>query len=435
MTGYTEQEVLTIHRQDYASGPVVLPGSKSIANRAILLASLSGGETLIKNVPLADDVQVLLRALPSLGVGVTQTPEGVSIQGSGGAYGVNEASLNLENAGTALRPMVALLSASSGSFVVDGNEQMRKRPIHDLVESLRNIGIEAETAHGYPPVRIRSSGLPGGTLRLSGKVSSQFVSALLLAAPLAKAECVIELSDEPVSKPYIDLTVHMMSLFGVELEREGYRSFRVTPQSYVSPGIFTVEGDATAATYFFAAAALPGSGPVHVHGISFSSTQGDIRFLDVLKEMGADVGLADEFVTVVGPALTGMKRLRAVDIDMGDMPDAAMTLAVLALYCDGETHIRNIANLRVKESERIQGLRTELEKLGATVREEHDALHITPPERLREATIETYHDHRMAMAFSLAAFGTDVHIVNPGCVKKTFPTFFESFLALLKMRH
>lgn len=432
--GFIDQELLLIQKKDLASGPVELPGSKSLANRALLLASLAKGKTLIKNIPSSDDVAVLLRTLPSLGVEVSGNGSEATIHGVGGIYPVSTANLNLENAGTALRPLVSILAASSGSFTIDGNEQMRKRPIGDLVAALQKLGVRIESNDGFPPVTIEADGLEGGEVSLSGAVSSQFISSLLLAAPLARNEITLTLADSPVSKPYIDMTVHCMLEFGVDVKREEYRKFHVPVKSYRSPGVYTIEPDATAASYFLAAGALPGCGPVRIKDLSFASIQGDLCFLDILKKMGAEIGYADNMIVIMGPSPSKQPKLHAVDVDMNNMPDVAMTLAVLALFCDGESHIRNIANLRVKESERIRGLKTELEKLGAKVREEHDALHITPPEKFQNARIETYDDHRMAMAFSLAAFGADVEIMNPACVTKTFPNFFETFLPLLKKK-
>lgn len=430
-------------------GSVALPGSKSIANRALLLAALADGRTRLLNVPDADDVELLVRALPTLGPRVevrdargADAGEGfpgrvVEIEGAGGPLPVDRAELFLGNAGTALRPLTAILSASTGSFRIDGDEQMRRRPIGDLIAGLAEAGVEisgtrapGEATANYPPLSLEARGLDAGVVRLSGRVSSQYISALLLAAPLARAagqaqEFVVEVADEPVSKPYIDLTLAMMEQFGVSVGREGYRLFRVAVgQRYRSPGTYPIEGDASAATYFLAAGMLPGSGPVRVTGLGKPSLQGDVGFADLLAELGAQIAFGPDWIE----SRDGGRPGQAPDLDMNAMPDAAMTLAVLALFLKGTTHIRNIANLRVKESERIAGLRRELEKLGARVEEEHDALHITPPAGgLRPARIATYHDHRMAMAFSLASFGVALEIENPACVSKTYPDYFIDF--------
>lgn len=314
---------------------------------------------------------------------------------------------------------------------------MRRRPIRDLTEGLAKLGVDIDCApNGGPPVHIKARGLHGGRVELSGRVSSQYISAILMAAPLAAHEdIVLELPEEPVSKPYIDLTIDMMQEFGITVERDGYVRYRVPRGVYrlreaAEAQLYAVEGDASAATYFLAAGALPGCGPVVVRGVDRRSRQGDVAFADLLKDMGADIRYGEGWIEARGPA-AGTK-LTAIDRDMNDMPDAAMTLAVLAMFADGESHIRNIANLRVKESERIRGLRLELEKLGASVLEEEDALHVTPPTQFRPARIETYHDHRMAMAFAVAAFGTELQIVNPGCVSKTYARFFDDFVPLAK---
>lgn len=424
---------LHLKRARTIKGSVRLPGSKSIANRSIIMAALSSGITRIYNLPPSDDIAVMLGAMPALGVKVEKGEGRHIFHGVGGPFPINRVELNLENAGTALRPMTAVLAACNGEFVVDGNEQMRRRPIRDLVEGIRGLGVDIQVGDtGCPPVTIRTTGIRGGVTRVSGKVSSQFLTALLLAAPLAREEdVIIEIEGDLVSKPYVDITLGMMMDFGVTVENNNYKSFRVPHNTgYQSPMDYRVEGDASSATYFLGAAALPGSGPVMVRGLGERSIQGDIRFIDLLKKMGAKVEFSENSITVEG--VEPGRKLRALDVDMNVMPDAAMTLAVLALFADGETHIRNIENLRVKESERIRGLKNELEKLGASVIEESDALHITPPVELKPAVIETYKDHRMAMAFSLASFGTELDILDPGCVSKTYPGYFDDFLPLLE---
>lgn len=461
VTTNTTSDSLKIPHLKSITGEVRLPGSKSIANRALLLAALADGQTRISNLPIADDVQILIQTLPALGVPIralagpglsaseanaaaaaqdapSQQSDGaiteLEVTGAGGPFRISRGEINVENAGTAFRPLTAVLAAGTGEFVIDGNAQMRERPIRDLVDGLRELGIDIECEpNGCPPVRLRARGIAGGTVRMSGTVSSQYISAVLMASPFARdRDLAIELPAEPVSKPYIDLTIDMMADFGVIVGRDGYRLFRTAAgQNYRTPGVYPIEGDASAATYFLGAGALPGCGPVRVHGLSRNSRQGDVGFAELLREMGADISYGDDWIEVRGAAGRPGGRLKALDRDMNDMPDAAMTVAVLALFADGESHIRNIANLRVKESERIRGLRTELEKLGAVVREEHDALHITPPDAgLRSARIETYKDHRMAMAFSLAAFGAPLEILDPGCVAKTYTRYFEDFLPL-----
>ncbi|MCB1317695.1 MAG: 3-phosphoshikimate 1-carboxyvinyltransferase, partial [Leptospiraceae bacterium] len=330
-----------------------------------------------------------------------------------------------------LRPLCAVLAAGHGTYTIDGNEQMRKRPIGDLVRALRQLGVQIECRNSnYPPVTIHADGVAGGNATISGSVSSQFVSALLMMAPLIEPgnRLTIELKNDPVSKPYIDLTLFLMKDFGVDVERDGFIRFIIDSGQYDNPGSYYIEGDATAATYFLAAGALPGCGPVRVEGLGADSIQGDVEFTELLMDMGAVITLGPDWIESRGPAAG--EKLKALNVDMNAMPDAAMTLAVMALFCDGKTSIRNIANLRVKESERIRGLKTELEKFGARVKEEKDALHITPPAKLKSAAVDTYQDHRMAMAFALAAYGADIQIKNPSCISKTYPQFFRDFLPL-----
>ncbi|MCE9600161.1 MAG: 3-phosphoshikimate 1-carboxyvinyltransferase [Spirochaetia bacterium] len=421
---------LTLKRTEKFQGSVALPGSKSIANRALLLAAVCGGKTEITGLPDAEDVEVLLRNLPTLGIRTEISENLVLVHGCNGPFPVEFASLRLENAGTALRPLVALLCAGHGNFTIDGNDQMRNRPIGDLVRGLARLGINITAIEKtvlnktdlYPPVKIQSTGFPGGETVLSGAVSSQFISAFLLAAPFARKPVRLVIAEEPVSKPYIDLTIHMMQEFSVRISRRGYAEFEIEPQQYKTPGVYRVEADATAATYFMSLGAL--AGPVTISSLGRDSAQGDVKYANLLRQMGANVEHSGDRITVRRGTLNG------IDIDMNDMPDAAMTLAVLALFAKGTTTIRNIANLRVKESERIRGLATELTKLGAEVEEGEDSLTVHPPAQLKPARIETYKDHRMAMAFSLASFGTDVTILDPDCVRKTYTHYFRDYFAV-----
>jgi 3-phosphoshikimate 1-carboxyvinyltransferase len=417
---------LEIPRMGIFSGSVQLPGSKSIGNRALLLAALAKGETLLQNVPDADDVVVLLRQLPFLGVNCTrsesETANSYRIVGTGGPFPIREGLFHVENAGTALRPLVAILSAGQGSFTIDGNEQMRRRPVADLVSAIRSAGVTiACSAEGTPPVTMRTDGWKSTSFSISGKTSSQFISALLLAAPLSGRRVTIQLPGEPVSRPYIDLTLRMMEQFGVRTERDGYQRFIVPEnQSYESPGTYYIEGDATAATYFMTAGML--SGPVRIYGLDESSIQGDIRYIDIVRAQGGTVRTGRNWIETQHQGF-----VRGICADMNDMPDAAMTLAVTGLFADHPVEIRNVANLRVKESERIRGLRNELEKFGAAVDEFPDGLRVHPPQIVHRAEVETYRDHRMAMAFSLAAILTDLVILDPDCVNKTYPRYFEDF--------
>ena len=419
-------------------GSVMLPGSKSIANRVLLCAALSKGKSQILNLPPAEDVEVLIRALKKLGIRMKETPypggRGLEIEGNGGSFSPKSKTLYLGNAGTAIRPLTAILCAASlppgTKFFLKGDQQMNRRPIGDLVEALLALGADLHCSpHGTPPVEIHSSGLKGVEVELRAENSSQFISSLLLAAPLSKRPLTIHLKGKVTSRPYITLTLNILKKFGISIEERGARSFFApAPQTYIPPKEpFSIEGDATAATYFLAAGALPNCGPVRVHGLGMGSLQGDLKFTELLKQMGARIELEQNSIEVRGPKKTSLK---ALDLDMNDMPDAAMSLAVLSLFCEGSAHIRGIANLRLKESERIAGLKRELEKLGAKVEEGPESLHIEGPAKISPALIESYQDHRMAMAFAIAAYGAHITIKNPACVAKTYRGFFSDFSRL-----
>jgi 3-phosphoshikimate 1-carboxyvinyltransferase len=420
---------------DHLSGTIVIPGSKSISNRALLLAALADGTTELVNLLRSEDTGHMLDALRTLGVALTEADGVVRVTGRDGPL-VSEPGhweLYLGLAGTALRPLTAALTLGAGSFLVDGSARMRERPIGDLVDALLPLGarIRYLGTTGYPPLEVTGTGLDGGTTRMRGDVSSQFLTSLLLAAPLARGPVTVEVLGEQVSKPYLDITLHMMRQFGATVEADDYRRFAVQPGHYRSPGRYLVEGDASSASYFLAAGAIRGAG-VEVRGIAADSVQGDVRFIEVLAAMGAEVSRTAESVTVAPPA---SGRLTAVDLDLNHIPDAAMTIAVLALFADGTTTIRNIANWRVKETDRLAAMAAELVKIGATVEEGPDFLRVTPPEQWREASIATYGDHRMAMCFSLVALGgVPVTIEDPECVAKTFPDYFDRFLELARFR-
>ena len=419
-------EQLTLAPIARVGGTVQLPGSKSLSNRLLLLAALAAGTTEVRNLLDSDDTRYMAAALETLGVSLEFSDNRTEclVAGQGGPFGVAAADLFLGNAGTALRPLGAALCLGQGVYTLTGEPRMLERPIAHLVEALRALGadIRYQQAEGYPPLTIRAKGLRGGRVAVKGNVSSQYLTALLLAAPLAAGELRIAIEGELVSKPYIDMTIDVMGRFGVAVEREGYRQFRVAGgQSYQSPGRVLVEGDASAATYFLAAAAISG-GPVRVNGVGADSVQGDIRFAEVLERMGAEVKRGPDWIE----AARG--ELRGLDLDLNHIPDAAMTVAVTALFAEGKTIIRNIGNWRVKETDRLAAMAAELRKVGAAVVEGADYLEITPPQRLQPAVIETYNDHRMAMSFSLAALGNaEITILNPGCVAKTFPEYFDIF--------
>ncbi|XBI76107.1 hypothetical protein VPH35_069380 [Triticum aestivum] len=430
------------------SGAVQLPGSKSLSNRILLLSALSEGTTVVDNLLNSEDVHYMLEALEALGLSVEadKVAKRAVVVGCGGRFPVEkdakeEVKLFLGNAGTAMRPLTAAVVAAGGNatYVLDGVPRMRERPIGDLVVGLQQLGADADCFLGTncPPVRINGKGgLPGGKVKLSGSISSQYLSSLLMAAPLALEDVEIEIIDKLISVPYVEMTLKLMERFGVTAAHsDSWDRFYIKGgQKYKSPGNAYVEGDASSASYFLAGAAITG-GTVTVEGCGTTSLQGDVKFAEVLEMMGAKVTWTDTSVTVTGPPRQpfGRKHLKAVDVNMNKMPDVAMTLAVVALFADGPTAIRDVASWRVKETERMVAIRTELTKLGATVEEGPDYCIITPPEKLNVTAIDTYDDHRMAMAFSLAACAeVPVTIRDPGCTRKTFPNYFDVLSTFVK---
>lgn len=418
-----------------ARGTVHLPGSKSISNRTLLLAALAEGETDIRDLLASDDVERMLEALTALGIVWTREAgtDHYRVIGAGGPFPVKEGDLFLGNAGTAFRPLTAALALSGGSYRLSGVPRMHERPIGDLVEGLRQLGARVEFLgqEGYPPLQIHPSTItPGGVVRVRGDVSSQFLTALLMALPLAGVETTVEVVGELISKPYIGITLELMARFGVVVTRNGWSRFTVPGGvRYRSPGTIFVEGDASSASYFLAAGAI-GGGPVRVEGVGRASIQGDVRFAEALAQLGARIEMGDNWIEASAPiAPPASGRLKAFDLDLNHIPDAAMTLAVAALFADGPCRLSNIASWRVKETDRISAMATELRKVGATVEEGADFLVVTPPAGglISHAGIDTYDDHRMAMCFSLVALGgVGVRIHDPKCVNKTFPGYFES---------
>jgi 3-phosphoshikimate 1-carboxyvinyltransferase len=415
-------EVLELKAARRARGDVRLPGSKSISNRVLLLAALAAGETTVRGLLDAEDTRVMREALERLGVPITERAEALTIHGAGGVFREKKADLFLGNAGTALRPLTAALALSEGEYFVSGVPRMHERPIGDLVDALRAIGarIDYRGKPGFPPVAIHPAKVRAAApVPVRGDVSSQFLSALLMALPLTARDASIEVRGELISKPYVEITLNVMRRFGVDVQREGWARFALPAAKYSSPGGIYVEGDASSASYFLAAGALAG-GPVRVDGVGRESIQGDVRFVEVLEAMGAKVRMGDGWIECAGRG-----KLRAIDLDLNHIPDAAMTAAVLALYADGPSRLRNIASWRVKETDRIAAMATELRKLGAQVEEGSDSLRITPGALKPGVGIDTYDDHRMAMSFALVAFGgVPVRINNPQCVAKTFPDYF-----------
>ncbi|MEO8354625.1 MAG: 3-phosphoshikimate 1-carboxyvinyltransferase [Chloroflexota bacterium] len=404
------------------SASVRVPGSKSLTNRALLIAALASGITRLTNALFSDDSRYLATALRTLGfdVQLDETNREMTITGLGGKIPAKQAELFIGNAGTAARFLSAFLTLGSGEYILDGEPRMRERPIRDLVDALTQLGTKLETMNGYPPVKISACGLPGGKTRIAGNISSQFLSALLMAAPYARSPIEVELVTDLNSKPYVDMTIAIMKDFGVEIKRQGYSYFTITPASYLPATRYQIESDASAASYFFAAPAICG-GTVRVENISRTSRQGDIAFLDVLKQMGCKVMEAKTFIEV-----TGTSSLQGVDVDMLDIPDTAQTLAVIAPFASSPTRIRGIASARVKETDRVHATCTELARLGVRVEEHEDGMTIHPVEKMQPAAIQTYNDHRMAMSFALIGLRVPgLSIENPACVSKTFPGFFD----------
>ena len=425
-----------------AQGVVRLPGSKSISNRILLLATLAEGETQVRELLASDDTARMLEALTALGVSITHSGDNdYRVRGIGGQskvrFPVAEADLFLGNAGTAFRPLTAVLAMAQGNYRLSGVPRMHQRPIGDLVDALRQLGAEINYLgiDGFPPLEIKPAHIHAGRVTLRGNISSQFLTGLLLALPLSETVAgegmTIEVIGELISRPYVELTIALMARFGVRVEHDDWQCFTLCGgQHYRSPGEIFVEGDASSASYFLAAGAI-GGGPVRVEGVGRGSLQGDIRFAEALQKMGADITFGDNWIEACAPK---SGRLRSIDIDCNHIPDAAMTLAVAALFADGVTVLRNIASWRVKETDRLEAMARELRKLGAEVEEGMDFLRIdpSPSHQLRYAEIDTYDDHRMAMCFSLASLGTPLRINDPNCVAKTFPDYFEKFSTIVR---
>ncbi|MFI3246434.1 MAG: 3-phosphoshikimate 1-carboxyvinyltransferase [Ferrimonas sp.] len=424
-------EQLTLKPIAKVTGTIRLPGSKSISNRALLLAALAEGRTVLTNLLNSDDVNHMLAALTRLGVQwrwIDEAQGEIEIIGQGGALATRTAltELYLGNAGTAMRPLAAVLTVGSGAYDLTGEPRMAERPIGHLVDALRALGAQIDYlgTEGYPPLRIHAGQLHGGEVAIDGSISSQFLTALMMMAPLINQPVVINVQGELVSKPYIDITVALMARFGVKVDNHQYQRLTIAAgQQYQAVERLLIEGDASSASYFLAAAAIA-QGPVTVQGVGRDSLQGDKYFADALAAMGAEIEWhPDHIIARGGP-------LRGIDMDMNHIPDAAMTIATTALFAQGPTTIRNIYNWRVKETDRLAAMATELKKVGATVVEGDDFITIHPAP-LQHAAIDTYNDHRMAMCFSLLAVGgQQITINDPGCTAKTFPDYFERLAAM-----
>lgn len=413
-----------------ARGTVRLPGSKSISNRVLLLAALAEGDTEVRDLLASDDTERMREALLALGVEMHSLDDNAwRIKGVGGSFPNKQADLFLGNAGTAFRSLTAALALSGGTYALSGVPRMHERPIGDLVDALRQLGADIDYVanDGFPPLNVRPATIrAGGVVRIRGDVSSQFLTGVLMALPLAGIETTVEVVGELISRPYIEITLAMMARFGVHVQRDGWQRFVVPAGSvYRSPGTIYVEGDASSASYFLALGAI-GGGPLRVEGVGEESVQGDVRFADAIAQMGARIVMGPNWIEASAPK---NGRLHGIELDCNHIPDAAMTLATTLLFAEGVTTLKNIASWRVKETDRIAAMAAELRKLGATVEEGADFLRVEPPASLLapHAGIDTYDDHRIAMCFSLAACGVPVRINDPGCVAKTFPEYFARF--------
>ena len=405
-----------------------IPGSKSITNRALIIAAMSDGECVLRNALFSDDTKYMQLALKELCIEVksNESTNEIIVVGKKGIICKPQNDLYLGNAGTAIRFLTSLTAIGEGEFILTGDERMQERPIGDLVDGLKSLGarISYLKNEGYPPIKVISSRLNGGKTKMKGNISSQFFSSILISGAYAKNDVEVEVVGEMVSKPYIDITIKVMQDFGVQSINEGYKYFKIPSEQVYKHQDYTIEGDASNASYFFAAAAITG-GRVRVNNIDFSTKQGDIEFVKILEKMGCSINDGKNFIEVKGGPLKG------IDIDMHNISDVVQTLAVVALFAKGRTVIRNVANMRVKETDRLRALYNELSKLGAKIIEMEDGLVINPIDNYNPSAIDTYNDHRMAMSFSLAGLKINGIIINdPGCVSKTFPNYFTLFNSL-----
>ena len=412
---------LNLKKIESVKGKVIIPGSKSLSNRALLVSSLAKGNTTLLNVLKSDDTARMIEALQTLSVKLNVNMNKIDIQGNDGVFSGDlcQKELYLGNAGTAMRPLCSVLSVSKGVYKLTGEPRMMERPIGPLTEALKSIGLNIEYLNndGFPPLLIRGSQVKNHEVSISGTTSSQYISALLMTAPVCGG-LKIKIVGDLISKPYVDLTIDLIEKFGAKVIRNGYKEFEVLPTGYTSPTTYLIEGDATSATYFAAAAAI--AGEVEIYGLSKNSVQGDFKFFSVLEKMGAKVTYLENSVIVKKDKLHG------IDIDMNAMPDAAMTLVPMALYTDSSVTIRNIASWRVKETDRIQAMVNEMSKLGVCVSSGNDYISIDASQRNNiTPSFDTYNDHRMAMCMSLVAFDREVNINDPECINKTFPNYFN----------
>ncbi len=420
-------DFITINPKPRVDKTLAVPGSKSLTNRAFVVAALADGTSTLRGGLIAEDSDVMIKALNTLGLTVEKNGATFKIRGLAGKIPNKDAELDLRLSGTSIRFLTALVAVGQGRYKLDGNERMRQRPIQDLLESLRPLGVKLDTKFetGCPPVIVEANGVKGGTTSVAGDRSSQFLSGLLMAAPYAKDTVTIHVTGELQSKPFVDMTLKLMQDYGVSVERNGYESFTIKPQVYRARD-YLIEGDAMAAGYFWAAAAITG-GRIKVTNVGSASVQGDKRLATVLEHMGCTVTWTPETCEVVGTS-----HLKGGTFDLNDMPDQAQTLAVVGLFADSPVRIENVWNMRIKETDRLAALNTELSKFGANIEEGKDYIVVQPLKAYPKAvTVDTYGDHRMAMAFALAGLKIpNITLQEPACVAKTFPEFFDVLAAL-----
>jgi 3-phosphoshikimate 1-carboxyvinyltransferase len=429
---------LTLKQSNVKSCEISLPGSKSISNRVLLIASLSVGVTKITNLLFSDDTKIMIQALKDLGIKIedNETLKQCIIIGSPNFFPIKKTSLYVGNAGTAVRPLTAVLAFNNGDYRLHGTDRMHERPIEDLVNSLNSIGAKINYLDnfGFPPLHIRNSITNKNTIEIKGNISSQFLTSILIASPIISQnkKLKIVVTGNLISKPYVNITLKLLQKFKLKISEKSKNIFEIYPfQKYISPSTIDIEGDASSASYFLAAAAISGKS-LKINGLGSKSIQGDLMFVNVLKKMGVKIKLCNSSIEVYSSS-----QLKSIDADLNHIPDAAMTVAMLALYADGPSFLRNIGSWRVKETDRLSAMSNELKKLGAAIDEGDDFLKITPSKKIKNAIIDTYDDHRMAMCFSLASLnspykdGANIIIKDPNCVAKTFPNYFDVFKKIL----
>ncbi len=415
--------MLPIKTRKYLNAVIEAPASKSYTNRALIVAALAKGTSVIKNPLLSDDTKYMIDALKQFGIKIDEKKTSLVVHGSNGILKVPKGKIFAGNAGTTMRFITVFAALSPGTSVITGDTRMQQRPIRDLLDALSKIGVKTESNDGNPPVKIYGNSFTGGKISIKGSVSSQYLSAILMCAPYAKKPVTISVAGNLASKPYVDITIDVMKKFGINIENFNYKKFTIKNNKRYKSKSYVIEGDASSASYFFSAAAIA-KGKVMVKNINPNSKQGDIKFVGILKKMGCGVRTGKNFIEITGHSL------KSIDADMNEMPDIVPTLAVASLFADGTTMIRNVPNLRVKETDRLKALAFELRKIGANVEEMHDGLKIKR-RRLQKAIIETYNDHRMAMSFATAGLAiSGIRIKNPKCVSKSFPNFWKKFSQL-----